>query len=113
LIKSSKPQSYVTTECQSASLSWCETVSEAPRPDFCCQTVAGLFMWDALSDERRVCRVQLLLVLAIAVIFTAVKISSICHLCLQFYMSAFYTVICHESGSLWTLNIYVLHVKKR
>jgi hypothetical protein len=24
-----------------------------PRPDFCyCQTVTGLFMWDALSDEK-------------------------------------------------------------
>jgi hypothetical protein len=33
-----------------------------------CQTVAGLLMWSALSDERRICRLQLLLVLASAVI---------------------------------------------
>jgi hypothetical protein len=34
-----------------------------------CQTVAGLLMWGALSDERTGCRLQLLLVLASAVIF--------------------------------------------
>jgi hypothetical protein len=38
------------------------------RPDFYyCQTMAGLLMWGALSDER-ICSLQLLLVLASAVI---------------------------------------------
>jgi hypothetical protein len=40
-------QSYVMTDGQSTNLSW------GPRPDFyCCQTVVGLLMWGALSDER-------------------------------------------------------------
>jgi hypothetical protein len=39
------------------------------RPDFLyCQTVAGLLMWGALSDERTACHLQLLLALASAVI---------------------------------------------
>jgi hypothetical protein len=38
---------------QSASLSWNKAPIWDLRPDFCyCQTVAGLLMWDALSDER-------------------------------------------------------------
>jgi hypothetical protein len=61
----------------------------------------------ALSLMRgRICRLQLLLTLASAVIFTAVRISSTCHLYLQFYMSAFYKVSCEESRSLWTPTIY-------
>jgi hypothetical protein len=46
------------------------------------------------------CRLQLLLVLASAVIITAVKISSICQKYFKFYMSSFYIVSCQESGSL-------------
>jgi hypothetical protein len=39
------------------------------RPDFYyCQTVAGLLMWAALSDERTSLRLQFLLVLASTVI---------------------------------------------
>jgi hypothetical protein len=42
----------------------------SPRHDFCyCRTFAGLLIWGAFSDERRVCRLQFLLVLASAVIF--------------------------------------------
>jgi hypothetical protein len=38
---------------QSASLSWCQAAIWGPRPDFYrCQTVAGLLMWGALSDDR-------------------------------------------------------------
>jgi hypothetical protein len=56
-------QSYVTTDSQSASLSLCQASIWGLRPDFCyCQTVAGLLMWGAL------CLLQLLLVLASAVI---------------------------------------------
>jgi hypothetical protein len=50
-ITTQKSQSYVTTDGQSASLSW----NKAPiwRPDlYYCQTVAGLLVWGALSDER-------------------------------------------------------------
>jgi hypothetical protein len=38
--------------------------------------------------------------------FTVIKISSTCHLYLQFYMSAIYIVICQDSSSLWILTIY-------
>jgi hypothetical protein len=66
-----------------------------PRPDFrWCQTVAVLWMWGALSEKR------------VDLSFTAVKISSTCHLYSQFYMSAFYIVICQESSSLWISSIY-------
>jgi hypothetical protein len=37
---------------QSACLSWCQARIWGPRPDFYyCQTVAGLLMWGALSNE--------------------------------------------------------------
>jgi hypothetical protein len=46
-------QSYVTIDGQSASLSSFEAPIWGLRPDSCyCQTVAGLLMWGALSDER-------------------------------------------------------------
>jgi hypothetical protein len=47
-----KVKSYVTTDGQSASLSWREAHIWGPRPDFYyCQTLADLLMWGALSDE--------------------------------------------------------------
>jgi hypothetical protein len=46
-------QSYVTTDGQSASLSWNKAPIWGLRPDlYYCMTVAGLLMWGALSDER-------------------------------------------------------------
>jgi hypothetical protein len=49
----SRVESYITTDGQSASLSWNRAPIWGLRPDFYyCQTVAGLFMWGALSDER-------------------------------------------------------------
>jgi hypothetical protein len=46
-------QSYVTTDGQSASISWNKAPTWDVRPDlYYCMTVAGLLMWDALSDER-------------------------------------------------------------
>jgi hypothetical protein len=49
----SQSQSYVTTDGQSASLSWDKPSAWGLRPDFhYCQTVARLLMWDVLSDER-------------------------------------------------------------
>jgi hypothetical protein len=67
----SESESYITTDGQSASLSWNKAPVWGLRPYFChCQTVAGLLMWSAFSLTRgRVCRLQLLLVLASAVIF--------------------------------------------
>jgi hypothetical protein len=46
-------QSHVTTDGQSASLSWNKAPIWDLRPDFYyCQTVACLLMWGALSEER-------------------------------------------------------------
>jgi hypothetical protein len=46
-------QSYVTTDGQSTSLFWCQAPIWGPRLDFYyCQTVMGLLMWAALSEER-------------------------------------------------------------
>jgi hypothetical protein len=54
--------SYITTDGQSASLSCYEAPIWGLWPDFYyCQTTAGLLIWGALSDERTVCRLQLLL----------------------------------------------------
>jgi hypothetical protein len=44
-------ESYVTTDGQSAGLSWNEAPIWGLRPDlYYCQTVAGLLMWGDLSD---------------------------------------------------------------
>jgi hypothetical protein len=49
----SESESYVTTDGQSATLSWNKTPIWGLRPDFYyCQTVAGLLTWGAVSDER-------------------------------------------------------------
>jgi hypothetical protein len=46
-------ESYVTTDGQSASLSWNKAPIWGLQPDFYyCQIVAGLLMWGALSDRR-------------------------------------------------------------
>jgi hypothetical protein len=46
-------ESYITTDSQSASLSWNKAPVWLLRPDFYyCQTIAGLSMWGDLSDER-------------------------------------------------------------
>jgi hypothetical protein len=46
-------ESHVTNDSQSASLSWNKAPIWVLRPDFYyCQTAAGLLMWGALSDER-------------------------------------------------------------
>jgi hypothetical protein len=49
----SQSQSFVTTDGQSASLSWNKAPMWGLRPDlYYCQIVSGLWMWGALSDER-------------------------------------------------------------
>jgi hypothetical protein len=55
----SESESYVTTDGQSASLSWYKAPIWGLRPDFYCRTeyrirrtVANLLIWGALSDER-------------------------------------------------------------
>jgi hypothetical protein len=49
----SKSESYVTTDGESASLSWNKAPIWGLRSDFYyCMTVAGLLVWGILSDER-------------------------------------------------------------
>jgi hypothetical protein len=49
----SESESYVTTDGQSASLSWNIALFSGLQPDFYYyQTVSGPLMWDALSEER-------------------------------------------------------------
>jgi hypothetical protein len=49
----SESESYVTTDGQSASLSWNKAPILSLQPDlYYCLTVAGLLIWGALSDER-------------------------------------------------------------
>jgi hypothetical protein len=65
----SQSQNYVTTDGRSASLLWNKAPIGGLRPDFCyCQTIAGLLMWGLSLTRGRVCRLQLLLALASAVI---------------------------------------------
>jgi hypothetical protein len=46
-------ESYVTTDGQPVSVSWCQAPIWGQRPDFYyCLTVAGLLMWGAFSHER-------------------------------------------------------------
>jgi hypothetical protein len=46
-------ESYITTDGQSASLSWNKAPIWGLRPDFYyCQTVAGFLIWGTVSDER-------------------------------------------------------------
>jgi hypothetical protein len=48
-----KSLSYVTTDGQSVSLSWCQVSIWGLRPDFYpSHTLAGLLMWGSLSDDR-------------------------------------------------------------
>jgi hypothetical protein len=49
----SESESYITTDGKSTSLSWNKAPVWGLRPDlYYCQTVAGLLLWGALSDER-------------------------------------------------------------
>jgi hypothetical protein len=59
-LKSVQSQSYVTTDGQSASLSWNKTPVWGLLPDFYyCQTVAGLLMWALTLTRVRVLSVAI------------------------------------------------------
>jgi hypothetical protein len=54
LLSENESENCVTTDGHLSSLSWCQAPISSWRPDCCyCQTVAGLLMWGALSDERK------------------------------------------------------------
>jgi hypothetical protein len=76
----SESESYVTTDGQSASLSWNKAPIWGLRPNFYyCQTDAALLMWGVHSDERT----ELLLVLASAVILGSESLGSRDHVLLS------------------------------
>jgi hypothetical protein len=53
LVNQSQNQIYVTTDSQSASLSWCQAPIWGPSTVFYYfETVTNLLMWGAFSDER-------------------------------------------------------------
>jgi hypothetical protein len=62
--------SYVTTDGQSASLSWCQAPIWGPRPDFITVRQLRVCWYGALSLTRgRICSLHLLLILASVVLF--------------------------------------------
>jgi hypothetical protein len=66
----SESEPYITTDGQSASLSWNKAPVWGFRPDFYyCQTVAGLLIGALSLTRGQVCRLKSLLVLASAVVF--------------------------------------------
>jgi hypothetical protein len=82
----SESDSFVTTDGQSASLSWNKAPIWNLRPDFYySQTVAGLLMWGGgLPLTRgRVCRLQLLLAFASVVILKSVSLGTRDHILLS------------------------------
>jgi hypothetical protein len=79
----SESESYVTTDGQSASLFWYKAPIRGLRADlYYCQTVAGLLMWGAPLTRQRVCRLQLLLALASAVILESESCRTLDHILL-------------------------------
>jgi hypothetical protein len=91
--KSCQGQSYVTIDGQSASLSWCQTAFGANEHIFVAARELLVFMWGAISGER----MGLPFTTASAVTFTAIRVSSICHLYLQLYTSALYILVVVKS----------------
>jgi hypothetical protein len=70
LINLRQTQCYVTTDGQSASLSWCQGPPPrlGPKIRYLLMSVAGLLMWGTLSDDRTVCSLKLLLALVSTII---------------------------------------------
>jgi hypothetical protein len=79
------------TDGQPASLSWNKAPFWGLRPDlYYCLTVAGLFIWGALSDDRTGLSFTLLLALASAVIFgSESRRTGAIFYCLRFETSLF------------------------
>jgi hypothetical protein len=77
-------ESYITTDGQSVSLSWNKAPVWGLRPDFCyCQTVAVCWRRALSLTRGMVCRLQLLLVLASAVILGSESSGSHDHILLS------------------------------
>jgi hypothetical protein len=102
----SQSQSYVTTDGQSASLSWNEAPIWGLRPDlYYCLTVAGLLIWGALSDERTGLSLQLLLAFASAVIFGSESRRTRGHILLSQIRDFPFRRLLQLAGSRWRYSI--------
>jgi hypothetical protein len=78
LLAESESESYVTTDGQSVSLSWNKASICGLRPDFYYRrTLAGLLMWGLSLTRGRICRLQLLLALASAVILGSESLGNV------------------------------------
>jgi hypothetical protein len=84
LISGSESESSVMTDGQSASLPWNGAPMWGLRPDlYYCHTVACLLMWALSLTWEWVCRLQLLLALASAVILVSECLGTLDHILLS------------------------------
>jgi hypothetical protein len=98
----SRDESYVRTDGQSAGLSWKKAPIWGLRSDFYyCHTVAGLLMWGASLTRRRVCRLQLLLTLASAVILGPESRGTRDHILLSQIRDFPFCVLLRLAGQRW------------
>jgi hypothetical protein len=77
-----KSESYVTTDGQSARLSWNEAPIWGLRPDYC-QSVASFLMWGALLTRGRIYCLQILLALASTVFLRSESLGARGHILLS------------------------------
>jgi hypothetical protein len=102
LIACFRVELYVTIDGQSVSLSCNRAPIWSLRPNFYfCQSVADLFLWGALSNEKRVCRLQLLLVLASAVILRSESLGTRDHILLSQIQGFPFCRLLRISGLRW------------
>jgi hypothetical protein len=98
----SESESCNTTDGQSASLFLNKSPILGLQPDFYfCLTVAGLLMWDALSDERTGLSLQLLLALASAVILRSKLRWTRDHILLSHIRDFHFRRLLQLAGSRW------------
>jgi hypothetical protein len=98
----SESESYITTDGQSASLSCNKAPIWGLRPDLdYCQTVAGLLMWAFSMTRGRVCRLQLLLAFASAVILGSESLGTHDHILLSQIRDFPFRRLLRLAGSRW------------
>jgi hypothetical protein len=106
----SESESYVTTDGQSASLSWNKALIWGLRPDFYyCQSVAGLQTWVALSDDRTSLSFTVLLVLDSAVIFGSESRGTRDHILLSQVRDFHFSRLLRFAGLRWRYSTPLLH----
>jgi hypothetical protein len=106
----SESESYVTTDGQPASLSWNKAPIWGLRPDLCyCLKVAVCWFGAPSLTRGRVCRLQLLLALASAVIFGSESRRTHGHILLSQIWEFPFRRLLRLAGSLWRYSIRPPH----